>query len=85
MITITCDLMTMITSSQMCGGNIDSIHQHPHHRRHDHREAGDRDDDEDHDDDDHHDLASQVCEGGIDIIDHYPIIAIISIIRKDGQ
>ena len=28
---------TMITSSQVCGGDIDNIDQHPHHRRHEHR------------------------------------------------
>ena len=36
----TCDLMTMITSSQVCGGDVDNIHQHPHNRRLDHREDG---------------------------------------------
>ena len=46
---------------------------------------GDNDDDEDHDDDHHHDLASQVCGGHIDNIDHYSIIAIMSIIRMGNH
>ena len=34
---------------------------------------GDNDEEEDYDGDDHHDdLASQVCGGGIDNIDHHP-------------